>query len=102
MLAGKGKLSARYQRKGENFDAKASAELRELRLDGLPMAGRIDRDLVTPRGDRLRKRDPIGLAERLAGALARGQERPGRVQGPGGPQCGDGQCGDRMRGLEPN
>ena len=46
MLAGKGKLSARYQKHGEDFDAKASAELRELRLDGLPMAGRIDRDLV--------------------------------------------------------
>jgi translocation and assembly module TamB len=46
VLAGKGKLSARYQKNGETFDAKASAELRELRLDGLPMAGRIDRDLV--------------------------------------------------------
>jgi translocation and assembly module TamB len=47
VLAGKGKLSATYQKNGENFDARASAELRELRLDGLPMAGRINRDLVT-------------------------------------------------------
>ena len=37
MLAGKGKLSASYRRQGEAFDARATAELRELRIDGLPI-----------------------------------------------------------------
>ena len=91
MLAGKGKLSARYQKTGENFDAKASAELRELRLDGLPMAGRIERELVTLESAASGQRHRIGLAERLAELLARGQERPGRVQDPGGAKCGDGR-----------
>jgi translocation and assembly module TamB len=47
VLSGKGTLNARYQKDGERFQAKASAELRELRLDGLPMAGRVDRERVS-------------------------------------------------------
>jgi translocation and assembly module TamB len=47
LLAGKGKLSASYRRQGEAFDARATAELRELRIDGLPMIDRFGRELVT-------------------------------------------------------
>ena len=47
VLAGKGKLSASYQRQGQTYAAKTAVELRDLRLDGLPMASRINRDLVT-------------------------------------------------------
>ncbi len=46
VLAGKGKLQASYRRQAETFDARANAELRNLRLDGLPLTQRIERDLV--------------------------------------------------------
>ncbi len=47
VLAGKGKLNASYRRQGEAFDARATAELRDVRLDGLPVLGQIERELVT-------------------------------------------------------
>ena len=47
ILAGKGKLSASYRRQGETFDARATSELRDLRLDGLPATGHFERELVT-------------------------------------------------------
>ncbi len=47
VLAGKGKLSASYRRQGDAFEARATAELRELRLDGLPVVGQVSRELVT-------------------------------------------------------
>jgi translocation and assembly module TamB len=47
VLSGKGKLSASYRREGEAFHARATAELRELRFDGLPVVGPIERELVT-------------------------------------------------------
>jgi translocation and assembly module TamB len=47
VLAGKGKLNASYRRQGETFDAQATSELRDLRLDGLPATGRFKRELVT-------------------------------------------------------
>jgi translocation and assembly module TamB len=47
VLSGKGKLSASYRRQGDAFESRATAELRELRLDGLPVVGQIERELVT-------------------------------------------------------
>jgi translocation and assembly module TamB len=47
VLSGKGKLTASYRPQADSFQARASGELRELRLDGLPMIGKIKSDLVT-------------------------------------------------------
>jgi translocation and assembly module TamB len=47
VFAGKGKLSASYRRQEDTFAARATAELRELRLDGLPVFERVERERVT-------------------------------------------------------
>jgi translocation and assembly module TamB len=42
-LAGKGKIDARYQRRGNDFQAGATAVFRDLRIAGLPMVDKLER-----------------------------------------------------------
>ena len=45
-LAGKGKLEANYRRSGTEYQAGLDAEFRDLRLAGLPVVEKLERDLL--------------------------------------------------------
>ena len=46
-LAGKGKLEATYRRQGENYLAGFNAAFRNLRVGGLPLVGKVQREQLT-------------------------------------------------------
>ncbi len=49
-LAGQGKLDARYQRRGHDFEAGATAVFHDLRIGGLPVVGKVERRDLTLEG----------------------------------------------------
>jgi translocation and assembly module TamB len=50
-LAGQGKLEATYRRQGEDYLAGVNAAFRDLRVGGLPLVGKVQRELLTINGN---------------------------------------------------
>jgi len=80
VLAGRGKLDARYRRQGQGFQAQASGTFRQLRIDGLSLFETIQRDQLTFDGALSGRVAPSGWPMDWTGGSLRVRSDPAEVQ----------------------
>ena len=85
-FAGNGQVEGRYQRHGEDFQAQATATFRKLRIEGMPLVGKVQRDLLALAGKAGGRARRPGAAAQLGDRLARCRKRlrPARAEGAAG------------------
>jgi translocation and assembly module TamB len=79
-LAGRGKFEGRYQRRGHDFQAQANAAFEELRIEGLPLVGKVERNLLTLDGNVDGRASASGLPVDFKSASLRASSAPDELE----------------------
>jgi translocation and assembly module TamB len=79
-LSGRGQFEGRYQRQGQNFAAQAKSALEKLHVSGLPVVGKLDRDLLTVDGKADGRASASGLPRAVSSASLHAASTPDELQ----------------------
>ncbi len=78
-LSGRGKLDGRYQRHGEDYQAQATAAFEKLRIEGLPVLEKVERELLDRRRHSPGPRVILGAARWIRECVAPRRQRSRRA-----------------------